>query len=426
MKRRNQLLALFCLFAFAGFGVFYFRYWVVQKPFGIILFIGEGLTPGRIAVTRMFAAGAETRLAIDDLPHVALLSNYSRDFATPDQAAAASAIATGQRGNNRAISVSADGKALETLIERARKAGRSTGLVTDARLADPTSAAFYAHAVPPFNPAEVARVLLDDEQVDLALGGGGADFLPQDKNGRRRDQRDLQLEARRKGFDVVRNRAELEAIPGWRKPRVLGVFADEELASGDSVHARGDQPSLRDMVRRAIELLQFNRNGYLLVVDAGLMRKAAQENNAERTLTETIELDRAVAVARRYAGQNAAIIVCGDVGMGGLHLNGAPFLRDSGVALLGMNATGNPWFTWATGPNGKKTTAVAAEGNLPAGEEPAAREESTTSQEPAALYAAPALPTAEDVVGFAVGPRTEALHGSMDLTAIHRLISDSF
>ena len=43
VKWRNQLLALFCLIVFFAFGVFYFRYWVVQKPFGIILFIGEGL-----------------------------------------------------------------------------------------------------------------------------------------------------------------------------------------------------------------------------------------------------------------------------------------------------------------------------------------------------------------------------------------------
>ena len=45
MKWRNQLLALFCLVVFAAFGVFYFQHWVVQKPFGIILFVGEGLSP---------------------------------------------------------------------------------------------------------------------------------------------------------------------------------------------------------------------------------------------------------------------------------------------------------------------------------------------------------------------------------------------
>jgi len=53
------------------------------------------------------------------------------------------------------------------------------------------------------------------------------------------------------------------------------------------------------MVRRAIQLLQYNAGGLLLVVDAGLMRKAAEENNGERTLAQTLELDRAVGVARK-------------------------------------------------------------------------------------------------------------------------------
>ena len=61
------------------------------------------------------------------------------------------------------------------------------------------------------------------------------------------------------------------------------------------------------MVRRAIQLLQYNVGGYLLVVDAGLMRKAAQENNGERTLTQTVELDRAVGVARSYGGEKSTI-----------------------------------------------------------------------------------------------------------------------
>ena len=61
MKWRNQLLALFCLMAFAAFGVFYFQLWVVQKPFGIMLFIGEGLAPGRLAATRVYSGGADMR-----------------------------------------------------------------------------------------------------------------------------------------------------------------------------------------------------------------------------------------------------------------------------------------------------------------------------------------------------------------------------
>jgi hypothetical protein len=55
------------------------------------------------------------------------------------------------------------------------------------------------------------------------------------------------------------------------------------------------------------------------------MRRAAEENNGERTLTQTLELDRAVAIARSYGGPKATIIVCGDAAIGGMTLNGFPF-----------------------------------------------------------------------------------------------------
>src|SRR5205823_8756248 len=128
----------------------------------------------------------------------------------------------------------------------------------------------------------------------------------------------LLLELRGNGFDIVRTRSELEAVPAWRRPKLFGAFKNAELAFANQVEERGPQPSLSDMVRRGIQLLQYNAGGYLLVIDAGLMRKEAEENNGERTLIQTREFDRAVDVARLYAGEKSAIIVCGDVGVGGM------------------------------------------------------------------------------------------------------------
>jgi alkaline phosphatase len=425
VKWRNQLLALFCLLAFAGLGILYFQHWVVQKPFGIVLFVGEGLTPHRLGATRVYLGGADARLALDSMNHLALLMNYSKDFAAPDQAAAATAIATGVRVNNRAIAVDNAGKPLATIIELARAHGRATGLVTNAKLTDPTSAAFYAHPTEGNDTDDIARQLSDESKIDIAMGGGVAQFLPDTKNGQRQDGRDLLLELRRNGFDVVHTRAELEAIPAWRRPKLFGGFAQGELAFVDQLEEKKEQPSLSDMVRRAIELLQYNAGGYLLIVDAGLMRKAAQENSAERTLAETVELDRALATARRYAGHKATIIVCGDVGIGGLSLNGFPFRRDSGIALLGLNSAGEPWMTWSTGPNGSKSYGAA---KVSVNSESGGREQSDISGpeylEPAAFYAKSALNTVDDVIALGTGPGTETLQGVVESTIIFRIIRD--
>src|SRR5437867_944117 len=416
MKWRNQLLALVCLVAFGACGVVYFQHWDIRKPFGIILFVGEGLSPGRLAPTRAYAAGAGTRLNMDLMPYAALVMNYSKDFAAPDQAAAATAIATGERVTNRALAVNSDGKPLKSIVELAREHGRATGLVTDTKLTDLTSAAFYAHTPEPNDTEKIAADFVDRGNIDIAWGGGAAQFIPATKGGERQDTRDLLLELRRNGFDIVRTRTDLEAVPAWRRPKLFGVFSNNDLAFANQVEERGQQPSLSDMVRRAIQLLQYNAGGYLLVVDAGLMRKAAQENNAERTLVQTLELDRAVALARRYAGQKSTIIVCGDVAIGGMNLNGFPFRQDSGIALLGLNSAGQHWITWATGPHGTRSYGAA---NVPDNKQ---NEPPAENLEPAALFTKSALPTVDDVVVFGSGPGTDVLQGVVDSTAVFKVL----
>jgi len=190
MKWRNQLLALFCLIAFAAGGVFYFQHWVIQKPFGIILFVAEGLAPGRLAMTRVYAAGADTPLTLDLMPHMALVTNASNDFAVSDQAAAATAIATGVKVNSRLLSCDGEGKTLSTLVELAHQSGRATGLITNVNITDPTAAAFYAHTLqskvtnppspnslsePPrsiWSSVAVATIFSRNRRADIAGTGG--------------------------------------------------------------------------------------------------------------------------------------------------------------------------------------------------------------------------------------------------------------
>ena len=397
----------------------YFQHWVVQRSFGLILFVGEGLGPERLAATRIYFGGADNHLALDSMSHVAFMTNYAKDFATPDSAAAATAIATGTKVNNRSLAMDSDGKRLTSIVELAREKGRAIGLLTDGKLTDPTCAAFYTHSSDPNDIETFARELVEEGKLDVVLGAGSAQFLPATKGGERQDGRDLFMELRQKGFEVVRTRAELESIPAWRHSKLFGSFSDGELAFSNELEERSQQPSLADMVRRSIELLQYNAGGYLLVVDAALMRKAAQQNNGERTLMETGELDRAIAVARRYAGKKSTIIACGDVGIGGMNLNGFPFRKDSGIAILGLNPAGQPWITWAAGPNGTKSYGAAK-----TAENGPLTDIETEQLEPGAFYSKSAQYTVSDTVACGSGRGAEKIQGSIDNTAIFRILRD--
>lgn len=409
MKQRNHLLALVLLAIFIGSGVLYFRTYIEQKPFGIILFVGEGLTSSRLTDARLYDGGADRRLAIQSLPHLALLTTHSADFAVPDAASAASALACGAKVNHRTLGIDPGGQPRATLLELAKQHGRATGLVTNARLTDPTPAAFYAHAADCRDRAPLA-VQLAAAGLDVVLGGGRNDFEPA-PNGTRRDGRDLIKELTGQDYKRLGTAGDLvsEVAPALG-PKLLGLFGVEGLPFHGQAPADGSQPRLEDLVRTAIETLQRRAGGYVLVVDAGSIGRASVADDGEHTLQETLELDRAVALALQYAGEKTLVVVAGGESVGGMALNGYPLRQDHGVSLLGMNAAGLPSVTWSTGPAGPQT--MAAGGSNPA-KGPAG---------PAAFYAPYAASVADDVIGAGFGPGSEKLRGFLDNTAVFELL----
>ena len=411
-KIRNRFLALILLLAFVGVGFLFYVNWVVQKPFAVILFLTDNLSASSLTAARIYEGGSDHRLQLESLSHLGLITTQASDFAVSDSASAATAIATGTKVNNRLVGVDSSGKPLESLLERASSRGRTVGLVTDGALSDVTPAAFYAKTGDAADPAALVAQLADSSALDVILGGGEADFLPEHKDGRRKDGRDLMLEMRRQGYDIARNKSELENTPSWRPPKLLGVFAPGPLAFVDEIQSAGAEPSLADMVRQAIQLLQFNPKGYLLVVDAGLVGRAASRNEGERMLRQLLALDEAVAAARTYAGENSLIIVAGKQSVGGFALNGYPFRNDKGLAVTGINAQGIPSLTWSTGPGSRA--------EQPETPDPAA----SVPEEPSAFSAPAAVGVAEDGIVVGSGPGAEKLGGFHDNTEIFRTIAE--
>jgi alkaline phosphatase len=422
MKFRNQLLALACMAVFLALGYLYITAWVVQKPFGVILFVSDGLVARHLTMARLYEGGSEHQLAVEAFPHLALLRNPANDFAVPDDAAVATALATGVRTNHRHISTNPKGVPLRSLAALARREGRAVGIVTNGQLTDAVPAAFYAQTPDARDTEAIALQLVEKFRPDVAMGGGALDFLPAKSGGRRKDDRDLIGELRKRGYEIVRTKAELENTGPSFEEGLVGMFSNDALAFANEIESGSQQPTLADMARRAITFLQQNGKGYFLVIDAALVGTAAAGNEAERAIIETVALDRAISTAAKYAGEKSLILAVGKHSTGGLSLNGFPLRQDHGVALLGASPEGYPYLTWATGPNGP---APAAPSPLSAGAPapPAANPNART--EPAAHTYPSALNNAEDVVALGQGLGAEALRGIMDNTAIFRILRDA-
>jgi alkaline phosphatase len=420
MNLRNQLLALFCLLVFIGGGVIYFHTWVVQRPFGIILIVGDGLVTRNLTAARLYNGGADRRLTMDGFPHLALVTNYASDFAVPDSPAAASAIATGVKVDNGCVSIGPKGQSLISILQLARQQGRATGIVSTGPLTDASIAAFYAHEAKSGQVDDIALQFAQGGGLDVALGGGAQDFLPEAKGGRRRDARDLMLEMKGKGAEIMRSKADLENAPVFTTAPRVGIFANGDLAYSNQIEAGSQEPSLPDMVRRAIQFLELRQRGYMLVVDAELISRAAGQNDGEHVLTETLDMDRAIATALQYAGNNSVVIAVGKHGTGGMTLNGYPLRQEHGVGLLGVNAFGYPAIAWATGPNGPQRPAMTGS------DQQGSPAQAGALDQPAAFYTNPtSINDAEDVIAIGRGPGTDAIKGVIDNTEIFQILKPS-
>ncbi len=146
----------------------------------VILFIGDGMGQAHRFAGQLLSAGRDGKLAMDRLAVHGQMGTMSADpqsFVT-DSAAAATAIATGVKTVNGAVSIDPEGRERLTILELARSSGRAVGLVTTCQLTDATPAAFASHVPHRIDQSEIARQYIERSQVDVLLGGGAAHWYP--------------------------------------------------------------------------------------------------------------------------------------------------------------------------------------------------------------------------------------------------------
>ena len=96
-------------------------------------------------------------------------------------------------------------------------------------------------------------------------------------------------------------------------------------------------------------------------------------------------------------------------------------------ALLPNNVTGDFSLTWATGPTGPQPNQTLSSATTPAEPQGGAigNTPAPTLHPSSAIYAKSALGTTDDVVSFGIGLGADALHGTLQSTAIFEIIRDN-
>jgi alkaline phosphatase len=308
-----------------------------RKAKNVILFIGDGMSPAHRIAARLLAKGiaegkALGKLAIDDMPHMALVATAGSDSIITDSANSASAYATGHKSAVNAMGVYADrtldpldDPKVETITSLVkRRLAMAVGIVTNTEIEDATPAAMVAHVR---RRSEYDRIVEQyfAAKPDVLMGGGRANFLPKGADGsKRKDEADFLARFREAGYSIAFTGPEMAAAAAdAATSHLLGLFTlgnmdgvlDRKFLNGGTVRKFPEQPDLTEQVSAALAVLSRNESGFFLMVESGMIDKYTHLLDMERAVYDTIMLDNAVRLARDWAsarGDDTLILVLAD------------------------------------------------------------------------------------------------------------------
>ena len=444
----------------------------------VILFVGDGLSVAHRTAARMMAKGiVEGRyggeLAIDDMPHMALVSTSGSDAVVTDSANSMSAYSTGHKSCVNALGIycsrakgNLNHPKVETLGEIAkRKGGLSVGVVTNTEIEDATPAGVVSHTRRRADYNDIVKMFFD-AKPDVILGGGSPNFLPKSTPGSKRADEDNYIEKfKAEGYAFASTATEMKAAAKDGKTKLLGLFNTSNIDGAyDLKFHKGstarfpDQPDLVDQTKIAIEMLSNNDKGFVLMVESGRIDKYAHSLDWERSVYDTILLDNAVKAAKEFAQKrnDTLVIVVPDhahmVGIIGTYDDDLPGVtpreklgvyEKSKFPQYQPDKDGYPEsvdlkqrlaFTFGSYPdhcfdarphlNGEFVPAVAGpEKGSYVANETACTNTSARVVGNLPVDANSGVHAADDVILTAMGPGSEAFHGRIDNTRVFRVMT---
>ncbi|XP_033642112.1 alkaline phosphatase, tissue-nonspecific isozyme-like [Asterias rubens] len=407
--------------------------------------------------------GEETVLAWEDFPHAALSKTYNTNAQGADSAGTATAFFCGVKTKSGVIGVddqvirsdckSGLNASVDSIMIDAQKAGKATGFISTARVTHATPACLYAHSpnrnwendadIPPEEAAygctDIAQQLITlGKNTKVILGGGRAEMTPNDvadveyptRNGSRQDGRNLideWLESKdSESSSYVWNLDQFNAVDPENTEYLLGLFERSHMQfEVDRKDDAGGEPSVAEMVEKAIKILEKDKDGFFLMVEGGRIDHAHHDGNAAIALTETIAFEEGLIKALELTSdEDTLYIVTADhshvMSMGGYPSRGNPIL---GLYDLADAADGMPYTTlsYANGPGGiQEQTSYQTTGRR--------RNLTEANFDDPTFFHSAIFPVTsethggEDVAIYAHGPMSHLLHGVQEQNYIPHVV----
>lgn len=293
----------------------------------VFYFIGDGMGVNQVNGTEMYQAefqkgiiGVEP-LLFTQFPVGTMATTFSATNSVTDSAAAGTALATGEKTYNHAISVDVDKNPLQTVAEKAKKAGKKVGVTTSVSVDHATPASFYAHQPDRDMYYEIA-LDLPKANFDFYAGGG---FLKPNTTFDKKEAPSIFPIFEQAGYTVAR---------GYQDYKDKAAKADKMIF----IQREGANPSclpyaldrkegdltLAQITESAIDFLTKGKDkGFFLMVEGGKIDWACHANDAATAFNEVKDMDDAIKVAYEFYKKHpkeTLIVVTADHETGGLVL----------------------------------------------------------------------------------------------------------
>lgn len=330
--------------------------WAEGAVKSVILLIGDGMGINHLTAARIsLEEGASSRLNIDTMPYTGFVINYSANHLVTDSAAAATALATGFRTDNGRIATLPDGTAVQSILLKAKEKGLSTGIVATSAITDATPAAFLVNADSRSFERTIAADMLKTH-TDVLLGGG-ADAFGINPFTREPKARSVMHQALEDGYTYVFDREGLLSLGITPELKLIGLFMGGGMSF--EITRFHTEPSLTEMMTRALEVVEQNEQGFFLMVEGSRIDTAAHNHSVEEMLGELLVFDEAVGLALAYAQDHGdtLVVVTADHDTGGFGVtSGLPSGQGVNYGWLSTGHTAAMVPIYAFGPGAERFT----------------------------------------------------------------------
>lgn len=309
-----------------------------QKPKNIILLIGDGMGLNAVTVSDFYIENSQFRR----FPYTGLVNTRSANQLITDSGAGGSAYSTGERILNRSVGVDTTGKPLLNVLEYAKRRKLETGIVATKAITDATPASFYAHVSQRANLNDVAEFLLKNK-VDIVIGGGRGNFLPENLGGERKDNKNLIDSLQKRGYQLPATIEELKNTS--LNDRIVALLEKKHLPRADE-----RKYTLGEMTSIALERLSRNKKGFFVMIEGSQIDSWLHLNEYKASVNEIRDFNSAIKAALDFAekDKNTLVIVIADHETGGLSITGGNFkepvvkwtTKDHTASLVGVFAYG--------------------------------------------------------------------------------------